>query len=67
MNGNIKRLRELKALSQRDLATKSGISLATINRVEKGVHKPSPRTIRKLAQALDTSPEVLIAQQLKMW
>ncbi len=56
----------MQALSQRDLAVKAGLSLATINRVEKGLHKPSPKTIRKLALALNTSPETLLSRQLRL-
>lgn len=66
MNGNVKRLRELRALSQRDLADKAGVSLATINRAERGLHKPSPKTIRRLAKALDVTPEKLLATQLQL-
>lgn len=66
MNGTIKRLRELRALSQRDLAGKAGLSLATINRAEKGLHKPSPKTLRRLAKALHTTPEILLSHQLQL-
>jgi len=56
----------LKALSQRELAAKAGLSLATINRTERGLHKPSPKTVRKLARALGTNPQALLTKQLKL-
>lgn len=52
--------RQRKALSQRDLADLSGVGVATIVRIEHG-QTARPSTIRKLAQALDVTPELLIA------
>jgi len=49
---DLKTLRTKKALSQRDLAEKSGIAHATICRLEIGKQKPTFKTIRKLAEAL---------------
>ena len=64
--GNIRRLRELKALSQRDLAALAGLSVTTVNRVEIGLRRPIPSTVRKLAQALGVSPEDLFTDQLRL-
>lgn len=63
MNSNVRRLRELRALSQRELAARAGLSVTTVNRIEIGQRKPIPRTVRKLAGALGVSPEQLLAQQ----
>ena len=52
--------RQRKALSQRDLVGLSGVSLATIVRIEHG-QTARPSTIRKLAQAFGVAPEILIA------
>jgi transcriptional regulator with XRE-family HTH domain len=52
MNGKLKRLRTQRALSLTDLAQKSGVNRITIHRIENGKQKPMPRTIRKLAEAL---------------
>jgi len=59
MNGTLKRLREKRALSLTDLAEKSGVNRITIHRIETGKQKPMPRTIRKLADALQVGVEEL--------
>ena len=66
MNANIRRLRELHALSQRDLAALAKLSVTTINRIETGQRKPMPRTVRKLAEALGVTPEELLAEQHRL-
>jgi transcriptional regulator with XRE-family HTH domain len=63
MNGNLKRLRQLRALSLSDLASLSNVSRVTINRIENGKQKPSPRTIRRLAEALQVNVEDLTSDQ----
>ena len=52
----LKELREQAILSQRDLAAKSGVSYATICRLETGKQKPTFKTIRALAGALGVDP-----------
>lgn len=52
----LRQLREGKFISQEDLARDSGIATATINRLERGRHKPRFVTIRKLAKALGVEP-----------
>ncbi len=66
MNTNVRRLRELRALSQRELAARAGLSVTTVNRIEVSQRKPIPRTVRKLAGALGVSPEELLAQQSRL-
>lgn len=66
MNANIRRLRELHALSQRDLAARARLSVTTVNRVETGQRKPMPRTVRKLAEAFGITPEELLAEQPRL-
>jgi transcriptional regulator with XRE-family HTH domain len=66
MNTNVRRLRELRALSQRELAARAGLSVTTVNRIEIGRRKPIPRTVRKLAGALGVSPEELLARQSRL-
>jgi transcriptional regulator with XRE-family HTH domain len=63
MNGVLKRLRERRALSLSDLAQLTGLSRVTINRIENGKQKPLPRTIRKLAKALNVEVEELTSEQ----
>ena len=55
----LKEIRKRKALSQRDLADQSGITHATICRIEIGKQKPNPSTHRKLAKALGVDPSEL--------
>jgi transcriptional regulator with XRE-family HTH domain len=53
----LKEIRLKNFLSQAELAKKSGVSEATINRIEKGnTHKPAFKTIRDLADALGVEP-----------
>ena len=66
MDANIRRLRELRALSQRELAAVAKLSVTTVNRVETGQRKPLPRTVRKLAEALGVTPEELLAEQPRL-
>ena len=58
----LKHLRHLKALTLRELGEESGVSYATIWRIENGHSAVRPSTIRKLARALgvDTS-ELVVA------
>ena len=66
MNANVRRLRVLRALSQRELAARAKLSVTTVNRIETGQRKPMPRTIRKLAEALGVVPEELLAEQPRL-
>lgn len=51
------RLRKL--LSQRELARRAGVALATVTNIELGKIRPHPSTLRKLADALGVEPEEL--------
>lgn len=48
--------RERKALSQRELADLAGMTHTQISRIETGLSKPYPTTVRKLAHALGVEP-----------
>jgi len=63
VNSNVRRLRELRALSQRELAARAGLSVTTVNRIELSQRKPMPKTVRKLAGALGVSPQELLTAQ----
>lgn len=52
----LKELRIKAVMSQRDLATASGVAYDTICRLERGRQKPNFVTIRKLAKALNVNP-----------
>ena len=51
-------LRQRRALSQEDLAKKSGVALSTIIRAEKG-NSTRYVTVRRLAEALEVKPEAI--------
>lgn len=51
----IKSLREAKNYSQRKLGYLSGVSNATINRIENNLSIPNPQTLKKLSASLGTS------------
>ena len=60
---HLKRLREAReraALSQQQLAEKSGVSRYTIGRLENGERSARPTTTQKLAKALGTEPHELM-------
>jgi transcriptional regulator with XRE-family HTH domain len=56
-------LREARALSQRELAALAGVGHNTIYRIERGYTKVLPRTVRKLARALEVEPLDLIVRK----
>jgi len=63
MSEHLKILRKRRALSLSELALLSNVGRVTINRIENGKQKPMPRTIRRLAQALEVSVEELTCDQ----
>jgi transcriptional regulator with XRE-family HTH domain len=59
----LRRLRNERLLSQRELAEKAGLSPTTILKLEAGrVEESHPRTVRKLVQALDCKPAELLGE-----
>ena len=63
MEVDVAKLRELRrrrVLTLEELAKKAGVGRNTIWRLEHGVMGAQPRTIRKLAKALDVEPEELV-------
>jgi len=59
----LKELRESQFLTQRELAEKSGVGVATIARIEKGKRHPTFRTIKRLASALGVKPSELAKRE----
>jgi transcriptional regulator with XRE-family HTH domain len=56
----VKHERETKSISRETLANRSGVSAKTIKRIEdQKVDNPRPVTIRRIAEALDVSPDKL--------
>jgi len=56
----VKELRNRKGFSQEMLAEESGLSLRTIQRIENDETVPRGDTLKRLAVALDTSPDEII-------
>jgi transcriptional regulator with XRE-family HTH domain len=56
----VRRTRERALLTQGELASRAGIGLTTLNRIENDHAEPQFRTIRKIAKALDVNPRDLI-------
>ena len=52
---NIKRLRELKQLSQKEISARSGVPQGQFSRIENAKVEPSISTLVKLAAVLDVS------------
>ena len=57
----LKELRREQVLSLRELEERSGVSYNTIWRIEDGRQEAHPRTICKLAEALEVAPSELIS------
>jgi transcriptional regulator with XRE-family HTH domain len=58
--GNLRRLRNAKALSQDDLAYEAGVSRSYLSQLEKGVFYASLKVLGKLAVALNVEPAELL-------
>jgi transcriptional regulator with XRE-family HTH domain len=59
----MKKLREERVLSQRELASMAGLTQMTVWRIENGCRDARPGTIRKLAVALGVEPRELIKRE----
>ncbi len=62
-NIQLKRLREARVLSLRELERASGVHHNVIWRLENGLSGAQPKTIRKLAAALGVDPSELVRQR----
>ena len=58
----LKNLRIRRALTQRELAERTGISTNALNRLELDKAEPHMSTLRKLARALDIDPTELVGE-----
>ena len=56
----LKALRHQRVLTLRELEQHSGVAYNTIWHLENGKRGAQPRTLRKLARALDVEPEELV-------
>jgi len=62
LGGFIRTQRSLARLSLRKLAGLTDLSNAYLSQVERGLHEPSIRVLKAIAEALDLSYETLLAQ-----
>lgn len=62
LGGFIRGQRQLANLSLREMARLTDISNAYLSQIERGLHQPSVRVLRSLADALNVSTETLLAQ-----
>jgi len=58
----IRSQRKLSNLSLRELAERTRVSNPYLSQVERGLHEPSVRILKAIAQALNVSAETLLAQ-----
>jgi transcriptional regulator with XRE-family HTH domain len=54
--------RKLANLSLRELAALTDVSNAYLSQIERGLHEPSVRVLRSIAQALEISANTVLAQ-----
>ncbi len=60
VNQLIKQSRKIKGLTQQDLANQAGLSLRTVQRIEKGTEEISGFSLRQISQVLEIPLEKLI-------
>lgn len=58
---NIKKMRTVKALTQKELAEKAGIAQSFLSDIERGNKSPTIRTSKKIALALGINLKELIS------
>ena len=56
----LNQIRTREALTQRDLSERTGLTIATISRIEQNQVEPRLSTVRKLANALGVHPSQLM-------
>jgi transcriptional regulator with XRE-family HTH domain len=62
LGGYIKLQRQLAELSLRRLSDMTQVSNAYLSQIERGLHQPSLRVLRSIAEALNVSADTLLAQ-----
>ena len=64
VGSRIRRIRELRGLSQKELATRAGIHEVLMRRYEYGDRNPKPAQLAKIADALCVSESIFICLML---
>jgi transcriptional regulator with XRE-family HTH domain len=57
---NVRKVRVRRGFSQTDMAVRSGLSVAEVSRIERGVREVRLTTFLRLAAALDVDPGELV-------
>lgn len=58
----IRQIRKSKQLTLQDIAEKTGFSAGFLSQVERGTTDPSPSALRKISDALEVTPYMLLEQ-----
>ncbi len=64
MGKRLKKARERKGLTLKELASQTGLIWSHIHGLEKGRNIPSLKTLAKITTALGTTPDVILAKNL---
>lgn len=59
---NIKRIRNVRKITQKELAESLGIIEQTVSKIERGVFSPSFATLLRICEILDTTPNELLLE-----
>jgi transcriptional regulator with XRE-family HTH domain len=62
LGGFIRAQRQLAKLSLREMANMTSVSNAYLSQIERGLHQPSLKVLRSIADALNLSTEQMLAQ-----
>jgi transcriptional regulator with XRE-family HTH domain len=62
LGGVIRTQRQFARLSLRDLAALTDVSNAYLSQIERGLHEPSVRVLRAIAEALSLPPDELLRE-----
>jgi transcriptional regulator with XRE-family HTH domain len=62
LGGFIRAQRQMAKLSLREMASMTSVSNAYLSQIERGLHQPSLKVLRSIADALQLSTEQLLAQ-----
>ncbi|WP_025682765.1 helix-turn-helix domain-containing protein [Paenibacillus maysiensis] len=62
LGDRIKYLREKRAITQKELAKKTGLTIVQLSRYETNTRKPDPESLKCLADALETTSDYLIGR-----
>ncbi len=62
LGGFIRAQRQLAKLSLREMASMTSVSNAYLSQIERGLHQPSLKVLRSIADALNLSTEQMLAE-----